>query len=168
MTLPAGWARRSIFPLVHLLGLWWIIKYLLLKVPEETHVWGEAHNDPARVRETCRAYIYSEADKFVDHRAVEEHADNAEKVGYLVVRRDKFPDSQHVAHARSDPERYWSVVKDTWEASHQVNGAGSQAMQQAIHQGGTESKKQLSGVLKQLQKKGSKEVDVLRRCEVGI
>lgn len=116
VALPAGWARTVAFPLVHLLGMWWVIKYLLLKVPEETHVWGLAHNDPARGRETCRAYVYSEEDKFVDYRAVEEHADQAEINGYVVVRRDKFPNSEHVAHARSDPDRYWSLVKDTWEA----------------------------------------------------
>lgn len=38
-SLPVGWLRRLAFPLVHLLGLWWVIKYVLLKVPEETHVW---------------------------------------------------------------------------------------------------------------------------------
>lgn len=83
---------------------------------------GLAHNDPGLVRETCRAYVYSEADEFVDHRAVEEHAEYAEVNGYVVVRRDKFLNSQHVAHARSDPDRYWSLVRNTWEASQQDGG----------------------------------------------
>ena len=115
VSLPSGWIRMLAFPLVHLLGLWWVIKYLLLKLPEETHVWGLAHNDRERARESCRAYIYSEADEFVHYRAVEEHADHAEDNGYVVAWRQKFTDSQHVAHARSHPDLYWSVVRDLWE-----------------------------------------------------
>jgi hypothetical protein len=38
----------------------------------------------------------------------------------MVVRRDKFPkESQHVAHARAHPDRYWTLVRDTWVASQQ-------------------------------------------------
>jgi len=114
-SLPAGWVRMLASPLVYLLGLWWVIKYWLLKRPEETHVWGLAHNDRERARETRRAYIYSEADKFVEYGAVEEHADHAESNGYVVLCRKKFIDSQHVAHARSHPDQYWSVVRDVWE-----------------------------------------------------
>ncbi|KUJ15088.1 uncharacterized protein LY89DRAFT_588758 [Mollisia scopiformis] len=114
--VPAGWARKLAIPPVHILGSCWVVKYILLRVPEETHVWGGAHNDPARVRETCRAYVYSETDQFVQYRAVEKHADDAETKGFVVVRRDKFPNSAHVAHARSNPDRYWSLVKETWEA----------------------------------------------------
>ena len=115
-SLPRGWIRTLAFPLVHLLGTWWAIKYLLLKFPEETHVWGLSHNDSARVQETCRSYAYSEADEFVDHRAVEEHADHAEARGFVVVKREKFEGSMHVAHARAEPERYWCLVKETWDA----------------------------------------------------
>lgn len=121
-SLPVGWARTLAFPLVHLLGVWWVIKYRMLKVPEETHVWGLAHNDPALVREGCRAYIYSEADGFVDYRHVEEHANQAEINGYRIVHRDKFPHSRHVTHAHSDPNRYWFVVRNTWEARDHIDG----------------------------------------------
>jgi hypothetical protein len=109
--IPAGFARTLAFPLIHLLGLWWIIKYMLLKIPEETHVWGLAHNDLTRTRETCRSHIYSEVDGFVNHRDVDEHADHAESKGYVVVCREKFTDSQHVAHGRTYPDRYWNVVR---------------------------------------------------------
>ena len=115
--VPAGLLRWVALPLVHLLGLFWWIKYILLKVPDELHTWGLAHNDSGKVRETCRAYIYSEADEFVNYRAVEEHAERAEAKGFVVARREKFPGSPHVAHARSDPEKYWSVIGDTWKVS---------------------------------------------------
>lgn len=121
--LPSGWMRKLLSPLVHLLGLWWAIKYRLLKIPEETHVWGLAHNDPTKARETCRSYIYSEADELVYHQDVDEHADHAEANGYVVIRREKLIDSQHVSHARSHPDIYWALVKDTWEAGQ--HGVGS-------------------------------------------
>lgn len=125
LALPAGWARTMALPLVRLLGMWWFIKYRLFRVPDEMYEWGLSHNDPVRARETCRAYIYSEADEFVDYRAVEEHINHAETNGYVIVRRDKFPNSPHVSHARSDPERYWSIVRETWEVGRS-EGARSQ------------------------------------------
>ena len=45
---------------------------------------------------------------------VEEHAEEARKAG-LDVRMERFGGSPHVAHARTDPVRYWGVVKKVWE-----------------------------------------------------
>jgi hypothetical protein len=60
--------------------------------------------------------MYSEVDQLVNHRDVDEHADHAESKGYVIVWREKFKDSQHVAHARTYPDRYWSLVRETWKA----------------------------------------------------
>ena len=87
----------------------------VIKIPEETHVWGLAHNDPAWARETARSYVYSEADSLVHYRDVEVHADDAEAKGFVVVRRQKFVGSRHVAHARRYPDEYWGLVRETWE-----------------------------------------------------
>ncbi|KAF7118519.1 hypothetical protein CNMCM5793_008049 [Aspergillus hiratsukae] len=57
-----------------------------------------------------RCYIYSDADELVDWRDVEKHASEAQAKGW-VVRREKFLGSLHVSHMRSDPERYWNIVK---------------------------------------------------------
>jgi Eukaryotic protein of unknown function (DUF829) len=114
--LPSGIIRNLLSVVVHLLGMWWVIKYIVLKIPEETHVWGLAHNDPNRAREICRSYVYSEADELVYYGDVEKHADHAESNAYVVVRKVKFLHSQHVAHARSHPEEYWALVKETWDA----------------------------------------------------
>ncbi|KAL4884387.1 hypothetical protein BJY04DRAFT_182379 [Aspergillus karnatakaensis] len=57
-----------------------------------------------------RCYIYSDADELVDWKDVEIHASDAESKGFI-VRREKFLGSQHVAHMRAEPERYWSTVK---------------------------------------------------------
>jgi hypothetical protein len=75
-----------------------------------------AINDHGLVRGTGqndspeRCYIYSDADELVDWRDVEKHASEAQAKGW-VVRREKFLGSPHVCHMRSDPERYWNIVK---------------------------------------------------------
>lgn len=56
-----------------------------------------------------RCYIYSDADRLIDCQDVETHADAAEASGWI-VRREKFQGTQHVAHMRADPERYWKTV----------------------------------------------------------
>lgn len=57
-----------------------------------------------------RCYIYSDVDELVDWRDVERHATDAEAKGWL-VRREKFIGSPHVSHVRTDPERYWTIVR---------------------------------------------------------
>lgn len=120
--LPSGLMRLLFLPFVHLLGIFWWIKFRVLRIPEEASVWALAHNDTSRVRETGRAYVYSEADTFVHFSTVEEHADQAEGNGFVVERREKFVNSSHVAHARSDPDRYWAFTKEVWEASFKSIG----------------------------------------------
>ncbi|KAL4971520.1 hypothetical protein BDW66DRAFT_146016 [Aspergillus desertorum] len=57
-----------------------------------------------------RCYIYSDADELVDWKDVEKHASDAESKGFI-VRREKYTGSEHVAHMRADPKRYWNTVK---------------------------------------------------------
>lgn len=119
-----NWAIRLIMrPLLHLMcAFYWL-----------THVpWGRpgylgqswlVHNDRAENRSECRrTYIYSEEDKLVDYRHVEEHAAAAAANGY-VPRLEKFSGGQHVAHVRVDEQRYWGVVRGTWEDEPAGSGA---------------------------------------------
>ncbi|KAH7313903.1 hypothetical protein B0I35DRAFT_279848 [Stachybotrys elegans] len=64
--------------------------------------------------EVRRAYIYSESDKLVDYHDVDRHADHARQRGYS-VRQERFTGTRHVAHIRGDEERYWKVIKETWQ-----------------------------------------------------
>ncbi|RAH50863.1 putative indole-diterpene biosynthesis protein PaxU [Aspergillus brunneoviolaceus CBS 621.78] len=57
-----------------------------------------------------RCYLYSEGDRVVDARDVESHAEEVARRGWE-VERVKFDGSAHVSHMRTDPERYWGVVK---------------------------------------------------------
>ena len=65
-------------------------------------------------KHTPRLYLYSQADEMVPWMEVEAHAEEARKAG-LDVRMERFGGSAHVAHVRTDPERYWGVVKKVWE-----------------------------------------------------
>ncbi|KAK7735262.1 hypothetical protein SLS53_007652 [Cytospora paraplurivora] len=112
-----SWALRLVMrPLLHLMcAVYWI-----LYVP-----WGRSgameqswlvHNDRAKNLFECRrTYIYSEEDDLIAYRDIEDHAAAADEAGY-VSRLEKFSGSQHVAHVRVDEQRYWNVVRDTWEA----------------------------------------------------
>lgn len=93
--------------------------YWVLHVP-----WGRpgfldqtwaVHNERAtNAAEVRRVYIYSEEDQLVEYRDVEEHAAVGRQRGFE-ARLEKFKGTAHVAHARGDEERYWSIVKSTWE-----------------------------------------------------
>lgn len=63
--------------------------------------------------DTPRMYVYSEADDMVEASDVEEHADEATKLGYTVA-REKFLTSGHAAHMIQDPKRYWGAVQKLW------------------------------------------------------
>jgi pimeloyl-ACP methyl ester carboxylesterase len=64
---------------------------------------------------TPRMYIYSVNDEMVPWQYVEEHAAEAEKLGYAVD-KEKFVDSGHAAHLVSDEMRYWDAVKSLWSS----------------------------------------------------
>ncbi|KAF9460355.1 hypothetical protein BDZ94DRAFT_1169921 [Collybia nuda] len=62
---------------------------------------------------TPRLYIYSRKDELVPFTEVEKHAQEAEVAGFNVM-QEKFEDTAHVAHARTEPERYWGAVDRVW------------------------------------------------------
>jgi hypothetical protein len=64
-----------------------------------------------------RLYIYSEGDEMVLAEAVERHMSDALGKG-LNVHSVKFgKESKHVAHARTDPSRYWGATEQMWKAA---------------------------------------------------
>ena len=65
-------------------------------------------------KHTPRLYLYSQVDEMAPWMEVEEHAEEAKKAG-LDVRMERFEVLLHVAHARTDLERYWGMVKKVWE-----------------------------------------------------
>ena len=78
-----------------------------------TTTWPEPAKPVAHI---CRANPMS----LFYHKCVEKHADHAEANGYVVVGRVDFPDIQYVAHARSYLDKYWALIRDTWEAGQKT------------------------------------------------
>ncbi|KAI0456034.1 hypothetical protein F5B21DRAFT_169361 [Xylaria acuta] len=70
-------------------------------------------NDRDLVKQSNRTYIYGKADTMVDWHHIEKHAKKAVSKGFE-VRKEAFENSPHVAHMRMDSERYWRIVKETW------------------------------------------------------
>ncbi|KAK4161066.1 hypothetical protein QBC43DRAFT_346910 [Cladorrhinum sp. PSN259] len=101
-------------PLGHLVGVLSWLFFGLLGVPDMPKTWATAHSDPTRNYEARRIYIYGGNAKMVSPATIDAHADEAEVKGFTVWKRELFDGSGHVAHARSDPDRYWRIVRETW------------------------------------------------------
>lgn len=106
--------RLISLPFAHLLsgGLWTYIN--VFGGEDWVSFWAGEANNTELVRETRRAYAYSKSDVLVEAGMVEGHAERARGRGFVVECVD-FGGSGHVQHARSEPERYWGLVKRTWE-----------------------------------------------------
>lgn len=61
-----------------------------------------------------RVYVYSKEDPITLWEAVEEHAEDAREKGYA-VECELSKGSGHVEHMRRHPERYWHLIKRSWE-----------------------------------------------------
>ncbi|KAH7918341.1 hypothetical protein BV22DRAFT_1134666 [Leucogyrophana mollusca] len=70
--------------------------------------------------QTPRLYLFSKKDELVPWSQVQEHANISRERG-LNVHSELFENSQHVAHMRAEPKRYWSLVSNLWErACHEI------------------------------------------------
>jgi hypothetical protein len=106
--------RLLMLPFIHLLVSAWWVRIRILRLPDILELYARSHNDAAKVRETRRLYIWSDVDDIVPPADVFRHASAARLAGFD-ARKVLFAGSGHVAHARAQPERYWRLVKDTWE-----------------------------------------------------
>ncbi|KAK4701645.1 hypothetical protein P7C70_g4582, partial [Phenoliferia sp. Uapishka_3] len=61
-----------------------------------------------------RLYIYSAEDKLVPIADVQKQISEVRAAG-VEVSEERFEGTNHVAHLRGGPERYWAAVKSLWE-----------------------------------------------------
>lgn len=143
LTIPYPWLRRLLAPVIHFMCCWF---WLRLRLPGFSKVIGgegqggplrlsaDSHNDPKVLGvDRGRTYIYSDEDKLVPSADVEEHAHQGIDRGFN-VRLEKFRGSQHVAHAKKDPERYWRLVRQTWNGGLDGEGLSAQQEKSEKHQ----------------------------------
>ncbi|KFY19870.1 hypothetical protein V491_04154 [Pseudogymnoascus sp. VKM F-3775] len=113
--LPATWYLRMPMQLMFsiLLLFCYILPQILGQKISALVIFNSIRPEFIR-KEAKRCYIYSDGDEVVLDRDVEEHAREAERNG-LSVEMVKFDGTSHVGHMRSDPARYWGIVKRSWE-----------------------------------------------------
>ncbi|RGP59113.1 transmembrane protein 53 [Fusarium sporotrichioides] len=97
-----------------IMAVGWLYCILILgAIPHKPN--ATALNTSQRIsRETARVYLYGDADLSVSFEDIESHAVEAKKNG-ANVRTELFKGGTHVAHVRVDANRYWKVVRETWE-----------------------------------------------------
>lgn len=114
---PRGLLRFLVSPFIILMVFtsWlWYIPFSFIAGEDFLSKNARVLNDRNIVKQTNRTYIYGKADTMVDWRHIEKHASKATSKG-LDVRRELFENSPHVAHMRTDSQRYWLIIEQTWK-----------------------------------------------------
>jgi len=81
-------------------------------------------NDEDLIGRGCvRGFVYSEGDKVIDWRDVEDFAGVAERKGYRVL-REKVEDAEHVQlfKGKGGEKRYWGLVAKVWAVGMGLDG----------------------------------------------
>ncbi|KAK1146384.1 hypothetical protein N8T08_003171 [Aspergillus melleus] len=103
-------------------GLWFLVESLM-GIENVVGVVRGKLNDKTLFRDDAtRSYIYSGKDEFVRAQDVEEHADEAERRGYEVL-RVRYGDSGHAGHLLQDEGRFRASVLHLWD-SEVLSGPG--------------------------------------------
>ncbi|KAI5864101.1 hypothetical protein GGS23DRAFT_482632 [Durotheca rogersii] len=119
VNFPKGPAQIVAAPLVAaaVVSIWvWFDLLGFLAGEDPLSLNSRVHNDRSAVSQTNRTYIYGTADAMVHSAHIEAHAKEAVSKGFL-VRGEVFEDSPHVSHMKSDSQRYWNIVVETWKAA---------------------------------------------------
>jgi hypothetical protein len=103
--------------------LYHLLSYFLLPVFGYRSLlerWSDELKNPNLIlwtnTKTPRLYIFSKQDKLVPWEKVWAHAEESKKLGVAQIEREVFDRTDHVAHARADPARYWKAVQRIWDA----------------------------------------------------
>ncbi|ORY74512.1 hypothetical protein BCR35DRAFT_321910 [Leucosporidium creatinivorum] len=96
-----------------LYGVSWLFRILLRRPPTLLALSDYLNTSLPPVP---RVYLYSTTDLLIPSADVVAHAKAAKGRG-VQVRMEEFEETEHVAHARKEPERYWGAVKEVWEGS---------------------------------------------------
>ena len=108
--VPAIYVTLGFLVVLHVTG---IAELFLAKADREL-------NERPFLREDVpRTYIYSKSDAVIVEKDILGHADDAkaklkESPRTGMIRTEEFVGSQHVNHVSKDPERYWTIVGETW------------------------------------------------------
>ncbi|KAK1984464.1 hypothetical protein LZ30DRAFT_575809, partial [Colletotrichum cereale] len=106
---------RILAPLAHVfIGWFWLLHIPLGRIGFFGKMWAALRQKALLASEKRRAYLYSKEDQMIHWADVERHAEESKQVGFN-VRAERFEGSQHVAHSKLNPSRYWGLVKEVWD-----------------------------------------------------
>lgn len=102
-------------PIIHTtLAMIWLFYRLPFLQPAQNRNARAIRNPMHKQSEVRRTYLYGTNDNMIPPSDVEDQARQAAKDGFL-VRTEKFQGARHCAIAKTDPDRYWRVVRETWD-----------------------------------------------------
>ncbi|KAL9612079.1 MAG: hypothetical protein Q9167_003301 [Letrouitia subvulpina] len=76
-------------------------------------VWKTLNDASVVDLKSAKGFVFSKSDPMVRYQDVEAHAEEAEKLGWCVL-KEPFKDTGHAKHMLADGERYWAFVKKVW------------------------------------------------------
>lgn len=104
--------------------------YRLLVDPYDVFMFKGAPRAETDRKPVPRAYMYSKTDATILEEDVVAHAklamDQLERLGLgadkirELIKMEEFVGTAHVNHVKGDADRYWAVVKETWERSQRT------------------------------------------------
>lgn len=101
-------------PIIHAVIAMVCLYHYLRRLPPIQNRNAQALRSPKLLERECRrTYLYGTADDLVLWTDVEYNARKAKEAGFN-VRMEKFQGARHVAITRSEPERYWRAIRESW------------------------------------------------------
>ncbi|KAL9040592.1 MAG: hypothetical protein Q9214_004425 [Letrouitia sp. 1 TL-2023] len=76
-------------------------------------VWKTLNDASVIDLKAAKGFVFSKSDRMVRYQDVETHAEEAERLGWLVL-KESFKGTGHAKHMLADEERYWAFVKKVW------------------------------------------------------
>jgi hypothetical protein len=105
-------------PAVHSVIAMVCLYHFLRRLPAIQNRNARALRSPGLLaREARRTYLYGTEDDLILWQDVEDNARKANEAGFT-IRMEKFIGAKHVAIMRSEPERYWKVIQNSWLGEH--------------------------------------------------
>lgn len=88
---------------------------LFLRRQKHAGAWSRvaANDEKFAVKSAQRLYMYSKEDALIGYKDIEEHAEEAKKLGY-VTHTKVFKGSGHVEHMRMHTDEYWAAIEASW------------------------------------------------------
>ncbi|KAH7105330.1 hypothetical protein BKA62DRAFT_766705 [Auriculariales sp. MPI-PUGE-AT-0066] len=111
---------RSIFSVAYILR--WVLFVVFLRrrkpipgtISQARAILAHEKVLPWTTLHTPRRFLYPRIDEICPPEAVESYASELRALGMTNVKLGKFDDGTHVAVMESDPDRYWSIIKEAW------------------------------------------------------